>query len=87
MDTKWKVLENAPDRHFGIQQADMYQMSAYATEMASKDIFLLYPRLDWMPVNESLKVYRDDASGLNVHIFPVDLPSVQGSVDALAGMQ
>lgn len=84
MDTKWKLLENTPARHYGIQQADMYQMSAYATEMASKDIFLLYPRLEWMPVNAPLKVYHDDASGVNVHIYPVDMLDVKRSADSLA---
>lgn len=87
MDTKWKRLENAPSKHYGISVADMYQMIAYAATLHTSEIYLLYPRLEWMPVNKPLKVYHDAASRRNVHIYPVNLQNaeeVRGSVKALA---
>ena len=42
IDTKWKLL-NPKDAKYGISQADMYQMHAYATQYKCKDIILLYP--------------------------------------------
>lgn len=42
IDTKWKTLDDSR-LHFGIKQADIYQMYAYAREFDCKDIVLLYP--------------------------------------------
>lgn len=83
MDTKWKRLENDPSKHYGISTADMYQMKAYADTLNTSEIYLLYPRLEWMSVNKPLKVYHDDASGLNVHVYPVDMLQVKESIGAL----
>ena len=43
LDTKWKMLSNTPHNNYGISQADMYQMYAYAKKYHAKEIWLLYP--------------------------------------------
>ena len=44
IDTKWKKLKlKSEKRHFGIEQADIYQLLAYARAYEAKRIVLLYP--------------------------------------------
>lgn len=43
MDTKWKKLNSNSSVNYGISQADMYQMYAYAKKYHSSEIWLLYP--------------------------------------------
>ncbi len=75
MDTKWKRLDrNDQKNHYGIGQADLYQMYAYgkkyaAREGAAPSLYLLYPRSE--NFTEPLK-YEYEA-GLSLTVFPVDL--------------
>ena len=36
LDTKWKMLSNTPHNNYGITQADMYQIYAYAKNITLK---------------------------------------------------
>lgn len=43
LDTKWKNLKDNRPRNYGMSQADMYQMYAYAHKYKTPEIILLYP--------------------------------------------
>lgn len=43
VDTKWKMLNGDANAHYGISQADMYQMYAYHTRYRTERVVLLYP--------------------------------------------
>ena len=52
-DTKWKRLDAAKQPHYGVAQADVYQMLAYSHKYQSGQpsprLWLLYPRLPNLP--------------------------------------
>ena len=48
LDTKWKRLSDDPRKNYGISQADMYQMYAYAKKYGMPEVWLLYPSSDEM---------------------------------------
>ena len=44
IDTKWKrLLPEGEKKHFGVEQADIYQLLAYARAYDAKRVILLYP--------------------------------------------
>jgi 5-methylcytosine-specific restriction enzyme subunit McrC len=49
MDTKWKRLDPKKS-HYGISQADMYQMYAYGKEFDTCHTLILYPRYGELPL-------------------------------------
>lgn len=58
IDTKWKRLD--PQKtHFGVSQADMYQMYAYGKEYSSPLTILLYPR--WGSLTKKIAEYLHPA--------------------------
>ena len=78
-DTKWKVLsEDVP--HYGISQADMYQMYAYQKKYSAKNITLLYPMTD--KVSKQNIEYRSD-DGTVVRVRFIDLFNLKESLDGL----
>ena len=44
LDTKWKKLNQDESKNYGISQADMYQMYAYAYKYDVENIILIYPK-------------------------------------------
>ena len=53
VDTKWKLLRrDSDDRRNGVDQADVYQMFAYAMSFRSRDNILLYPRVEGVTPKE-----------------------------------
>ncbi len=82
MDTKWKRLKPDAGINYGISQADMYQMYAYAKKYHSSDIWLLYP------LNEDVKGMnnisfvseQDEDKKVNVRIFFIDLANYKESI-------
>ena len=88
MDTKWKRLNNNPQKNYGISQADMYQMYAYSKKYKANDIWLLYPQ------NEELKGYENKISfnsedqdiETKVHVFFVDVANIEESLEQLKDM-
>jgi len=46
-DTKWKLIDQADSSDkYGISQADMYQLFAYAKKYSSQRVVLIYPQTD-----------------------------------------
>lgn len=81
MDTKWKSLVEKPRINYGISQADMYQMYAYAKKYETSEIWLLYP------VNSEMRNHQDitfeSADGVNVRLFFVDVANIENCLLAL----
>jgi 5-methylcytosine-specific restriction enzyme subunit McrC len=73
VDTKWKVLSgDLEDRKNGVDEADMYQIFAYATKFESRDNILLYPAVEGLTPKEydasdcgSIRKIRIEAVNLN----------------------
>jgi 5-methylcytosine-specific restriction enzyme subunit McrC len=84
LDTKWKALENNPRRNYGISQADMYQMYAYAKKYQTNEIWLLYPINAEMQYADSIEFKSGD--GVEVKVFFVDVTSIEESLEILIGL-
>ena len=78
LDTKWKSLVDKPRINYGISQADMYQMYAYAKKYGTSKIWLLYP------VNPEMRGHQeisfDSNDGVNVRLFFVDVANIEDSL-------
>ena len=81
LDTKWKSLVDKPRINYGISQADMYQMYAYAKKYGTSEIWVLYP------VNAEMRNHQDimfdSTDGVSVRLFFVDVASIENSLLAL----
>ena len=67
VDTKWKRIVPDSSKHYGISQADMYQMYAYHTRFTSvREVVLLYPYYEGVA---NLKVPPYEISEMNIHIY------------------
>jgi len=78
IDTKWKLLKNVPNSNYGISQADMYQMYAYAKKYETNEVWLLYPTNDEFKGNEEICFNSDD--GVQVKVFFVDCHRIEDSL-------
>lgn len=72
LDTKWKLLQGDSSAHYGLSQADLYQMFAYGQKYLGGrgDLFLIYPwtaRVPW-----PLKPFKFGGD-LRLHVVPFDL--------------
>ena len=81
LDTKWKSLLDKPRINYGISQADMYQMYAYAKKYHTSEIWLLYP------VNSEMRDHTEisfsSADGVEVKLFFVDVANIRESMKLL----
>lgn len=84
LDTKWKSLVNNPRINYGISQADMYQMYAYAKKYHTSEIWLLYPVNMEMIGNPDISFYSAD--GVYVRVFFVDVANIEESLEILRSM-
>ena len=80
MDTKWKRLEEK--ENYGISQLDMYQMYAYAKKYETSEVYLLYPKNEYIEPKESIK-FVDNNGEVCVNIFFVDLSKIKESIREL----
>ena len=78
LDTKWKRLVDKPRINYGISQADMYQMYAYAKKYRTSEIWLLYPVNPEMRDHTDIAFRSDD--GVDVRIFFVDIANIEDSL-------
>ncbi|QTL51422.1 McrC family protein [Priestia aryabhattai] len=78
IDTKWKVLMNSPRKNYGISQADMYQVYAYAKKYAANEICLMYPITDEFKFDDSIEFQSDD--NIKVKVFFVDCYRIEQSL-------
>ena len=81
LDTKWKSLTDKPRINYGISQADMYQMYAYAKKYHTSEIWLLYPQNAEMRGHDDI-MFRS-ADGVKVQIFLVDVADIGESLKIL----
>ena len=81
LDTKWKRLIDKPQVNYGISQADMYQMYAYAKKYETSDIWLLYPLDSKMKGHEEITFESND--NVKVSLFFVDVANMDESMRAL----
>ena len=81
LDTKWKRLVDNPRVNYGISQADMYQMYAYAKKYGTPEVWLLYPTSPEMPAGAGASFYGND--GVSVRLFFVDVAQIERSMAAL----
>lgn len=78
IDTKWKLLTNSTSSNYGITQADMYQMYAYAKKYETNDIRLLYPMNNEFNEQQTICFTSDD--GVKVTVFLVDCHRIEDSL-------
>lgn len=79
IDTKWKVLKNTPSSNYGISQADMYQMYAYAKKYGTNEIWIFYPINDEFMGTEEICFTSND--GVQVNVFFVDCHRIEESLE------
>ena len=72
MDTKWKRLTNNRSANYGISQADMYQMYAYAKEYNSNSVYVLYPKVKEFDDNSQITFNNGD---IKIRIFFIEFQS------------
>ena len=86
IDTKWKRLTNDRSKNYGISQADMYQMFAYAQKYETPEIWLVYPLSREMRFFGEISFESVGAAGNTscaVSVFPVDLTRITASLEEL----
>ena len=75
------IVIDKPRINYGISQADMYQMYAYAKKYETSEIWLLYP------VNSEMRNHQDitfdSTDGVSVRLFFVDVAYIENSLLAL----
>lgn len=81
LDTKWKSLINNKKANYGISQADMYQMYAYAKKYQASEVWLLYPMNEEMRNTEL--ILFDSGDGVRVSVFLVDVAQIEESLEKL----
>ena len=81
LDTKWKSLINNKKANYGISQADMYQMYAYAKKYQASEVWLLYPMNEEMRNTEP--ILFDSGDGVRVSVFLVDVAQIEESLEKL----
>lgn len=84
LDTKWKALYNNPRSNYGIVQADMYQMYAYAKKYNTNEIWMLYPINDEMINVENIEFKSED--NVVVKVFFVDVSNINECINELISL-
>ncbi len=70
-DTKWKTIDGTnPQRQYGIDSADLYQLFAYGKKYGAGDVFLVYPANSTF--RQPLDVFGYDPT-MRLHVLPFDL--------------
>lgn len=84
MDTKWKRLNGNREANYGISQADMYQMFAYAKKYETPDIWLLYPITEEVKGMDDIvfRSYGPDGE-VAVSVYFVDVTDIEKSITVL----
>ena len=70
-----------PSSNYGISQADMYQMYAYAKKYGTNEVWLLYPNSDEFNGDEEIRFTSDD--GVQVKVFFVDCHRIEESLEVV----
>jgi len=85
LDTKWKRLKDDISHNYGISQADMYQMYAYAKKYDTENICLIYPLHDEVKhlSDISFTANEKDDEHIKIKVFFVDLKEYKTSLKKL----
>jgi 5-methylcytosine-specific restriction enzyme subunit McrC len=85
LDTKWKCLKPDARINYGISQADMYQMYAYAKKYHTSEIWLIYPYYENVKGIAPLCFTADEGENqkVTVRVFFVDLADYRNSIQYL----
>lgn len=86
LDTKWKKLNDSSSKNYGISQADMYQMFAYAERFETPNIWLLYPATETMKGDVGISYVSSAQNGhmaTRVRVFFVDVVNIGESLKTL----
>ncbi|MBO0934728.1 McrC family protein [Fibrella aquatilis] len=71
LDTKWKTLDATDQNgHYGIEQADLYQLYAYGKKYNATQVVLIYPA--HVGFTKPLRVFGYDDT-MHLHVVPFDL--------------
>ena len=81
LDTKWKKLINDRCKNYGISQADMYQMYAYAKKYSTSEVWLLYP-VNTDMINQDTITF-DSGDEVTVSLYFVDVTHIEESMENL----
>ncbi len=81
LDTKWKSLCDRPNANYGISQADMYQMYAYAKKYNTSEVWLLYPLNMEMQGKGEIVFSSEDEVTVRLHF--VDVLEIDSSLNEL----
>lgn len=82
MDTKWKILIDNERRNYGVSQADMYQMYAYAKKYEAEKVIVIYPMNPEMERYEGSISFRSE-DNVDVNVFLIDLINIEDSIKKL----
>ncbi|MBR5123693.1 MAG: McrC family protein [Clostridia bacterium] len=81
MDTKWKRLNGDASVHYGISQADMYQMYAYYQKYGkTESVTLLYPKVEGISEKPD---YEDSVTQAKVKVRFIDMSTAERSADSV----
>lgn len=86
LDTKWKKLYQDKSKNYGISQADMYQMYAYAYKYDVENIILIYPKHNEISFKNDYTTYvqkRNNEYNLKRIVITVFLYDLQNEKDNL----
>ena len=86
LDTKWKKLYQDKSKNYGINQADMYQMYAYAYKYDVENIILIYPKHNEISFKNDYTTYvqkRNNEYNLKRIVITVFLYDLQNEKDNL----
>jgi len=86
LDTKWKKLYQDKSKNYGINQADMYQMYAYAYKYDVENIILIYPKHNEISFKNDYTTYvqkRNNEYNLKRIVITVFLYDLQNEKDIL----
>ena len=85
LDTKWKTIDaDDTNGHYGIEQADLYQLFAYGKKYGATELVLIYPAQG--NFRQPLQLFGYDAD-LRLRVVPFDLDKpLNDEIAALIGL-
>lgn len=77
LDTKWKHLSEDRYKHYGVAQADIYQMFAYSRKYGVKEVILLYPEEKGTPMQKTWQETEIAPHPTYIHVQTLNLPLLE----------
>tara|TARA_Y100000590_G_C15662168_1_gene993105 strand:- start:404 stop:1690 length:1287 start_codon:yes stop_codon:yes gene_type:complete len=73
LDTKWKLLDSK-DTKYGVNQADIYQIFAYAQQYECQNVVLIYP--EHSNINDVSPIFKTVIGDVKIFIWTIDLTNL-----------